>query len=74
MTTSTLDNDNAGPPPIGALTVAGFAKLYNVGRTFVYSELASGRLKAHKAGSRTLILRSEADRWANALPLKEVRS
>lgn len=70
---STIDN-NAGPPPIGALDIAGFCKLYHVGRTFCYSELASGRLKAHKAGKRTLILRSEADRWANALPLKEVRS
>ncbi|MES2343008.1 MAG: DNA-binding protein [Pseudomonadota bacterium] len=68
---TTIDN-NAGPPPIGALDIPGFCRLYQLGKTFVYGELASGRLTAHKAGKRTLILRSEADRWANALPVLAV--
>jgi len=61
--------NSAGEPPIGALTVSGFCKLYNVGRTLAYSEIKAGRLTARKIGAkRTVILRSEADRWANSLP------
>src|SRR5665213_2285157 len=45
-----LDNDDYAP--IGALTISGFCRVYNVGRTFVYSEIAEGRLEARKAGSR----------------------
>jgi hypothetical protein len=61
-----LDNDDYAP--IGALTISGFCRVYNVGRTFVYSEIAEGRLEARKAGSRTIILKAEADRWAASLP------
>jgi excisionase family DNA binding protein len=66
-------NDNAGPPPIGALTISGFCKLYNIGRTHLYEEIRAGRLTARKTGKRSLILRSEADRWANALPVLGAR-
>ena len=64
---SSIDN-NSGPPPVGALSLAGFCKLYNVGRTKCYDEISSGRLTARKLGRKTVILRSEAIRWANALP------
>jgi excisionase family DNA binding protein len=52
----------------GALTIAEFCAAFNVGRTFLYAEIKSGRLSARKAGSKTLILRSEAVRWAQSLP------
>lgn len=64
----TTVNDSAGPPPVGALSLAGFCKLYNIGKTRAYEELATGRLAAKKIGRKTVILRSEAVRWANALP------
>jgi excisionase family DNA binding protein len=59
-----MNDENA----TGALTVSAFCEKFHVGRTFVYQELKSGRLAAVKAGSRTLILTSEAARWAHALP------
>ena len=57
--------------PDGALTIKQFCEQYGVGRTFFYQEINSGRLAAHKAGSKTLILRAEAERWARALPKLE---
>jgi hypothetical protein len=63
---SSLDTDDVAP--IGALTISSFCRVYNLGRTFVYSEISRGRLEARKAGSRTIILRTEADRWAACLP------
>lgn len=54
--------------PIGALTISSFCRTYNIGRTFVYDEIAKGRLEARKAGSRTIILKSEAERWVASLP------
>jgi len=61
-----LDTDDVAP--IGALTISSFCRVYNIGRTFVYSELSKRRLEARKAGSRTIILKSEAERWAASLP------
>ena len=54
--------------PAGALTVAEFCRLYGLGRTKFYAELNSGRLVAHKLGSKTLVARAEAERWFHALP------
>lgn len=61
-----LDVDDVAP--IGALTISSFCRVYNIGRTFVYAEISKGRLEARKAGSRTIILRTEAERWAASLP------
>ena len=52
----------------GALTVSEFCETFGIGRTFFYAELKAGKLSACKAGTKTLILRSEAERWAHALP------
>jgi hypothetical protein len=55
----------------GAFTVSEFCTAFRVGRTFLYGQLNSGRLVACKAGTKTLILRSEAARWARSLPKRE---
>ena len=55
----------------GTLTVAKFCVTYNIGRTKFYQELNAGRIAARKLGSRTLIERSEADRWLRSLPIIE---
>ena len=61
--------------PIGSLTVAEFCSTYNVGRTFLYEEVRAGRLTACKAGSKTLIMRVDAEQWAASLPrLKTARA
>lgn len=40
-------------------------------RTRIFEEIAAGRLKARKSGRRTLILRSELERYLNNLPVVE---
>jgi excisionase family DNA binding protein len=64
----TTTDINAAPPQMGALTIAGFCHIYNIGRTHLYEEIKSGRLAARKSGKRSLILRDDAERWARALP------
>jgi len=51
----------------GALTIEGFGEAYNIGRTTVYEEIKTGRLRAVKVRKRTLILRRDADAWARSL-------
>ena len=53
--------------PLG-LTVPEAAKVAGVGRSTVYEELASGRLKARKLGRRTIILEADLRDWLAALP------
>ncbi len=53
---------------IGAFTIKDFCKAYSSSRSFVYAEIRAGRLIAHKAQSKTLILQPDAERWASALP------
>lgn len=50
-----------------AYSIASFCAACSVGRTFVYSEIAAGRLRALKAGRRTLIDAAEARRWLATL-------
>lgn len=51
-----------------AFTIRSFGNAYGVGRSFIYSEMAAGRLPFRKAGRRTLIMRDDAQRWADNLP------
>ena len=54
--------------PPGAMSIAEFCRAYSCGRTKFYQELNAGRIAARKVGTKTLIERSEADRWLKALP------
>ncbi len=51
-----------------ARTLKQFCADYGVGRTFTYAEIKAGRLRAVKAGDRTLILQDDSEAWARALP------
>jgi len=52
----------------GALTVSNFTKEYGVGKNLVYDEIAAGRLRAVKVGTRkTLIPRQSARQWLQSL-------
>lgn len=42
----------------------------NICRAQLYKEIAAGRIVARKLGRRTLIERTEQERWLNSLPLK----
>ena len=52
----------------GALSIDGFCKLFALGRTFAYEQIKEGKLRAVKCGNRTLILRRDAEAWAQSLP------
>lgn len=52
----------------GAYSLAAFCRTYYVGLTFAYQQIREKKLRAVKAGARTLILRSDADTWACSLP------
>jgi excisionase family DNA binding protein len=51
-----------------ALSINEFCSLYSIGRTKAYAEISSGRLRAVKAGRRTLISEDSAEAWLAALP------
>jgi excisionase family DNA binding protein len=53
---------------VGVLSPAEAARYLGIGKTKLYGELNSGRLKAKRAGGQTLIERTELDRWIAALP------
>jgi excisionase family DNA binding protein len=51
-----------------AFSVTEFCQTYRVGRDRFYGEVRKGRLRAIKLGKRTLILKTDAESWASALP------
>jgi hypothetical protein len=53
------------------MTVGDFLARYSIGRTTFYREVAAKRLKLRKLGSATRIARSDAEAWANGLPVHE---
>jgi excisionase family DNA binding protein len=58
--------DNPGPK--AAFTIKQFCSSYGIGRSTFYEELKAGRLRARKAGGRTLVLAEDASAWAKSLP------
>jgi excisionase family DNA binding protein len=62
--TSPTANTSAARPSVPR----DFCERYNVGRTTVHQEIKEGRLKARKAGRRTLIGNEDAQAWWLALP------
>jgi len=51
-----------------AYTIPEFGADHGIGRSLVYEEIASGRLKCRKVGRRTIILAKDAAAWRDALP------
>ena len=54
-----------------AYSVENFCLAFDIGRSKVFEEISAGRLKAHKAGTRTIIALEDGIAWLNALPLVE---
>jgi excisionase family DNA binding protein len=52
-----------------AHSIAEFAQLSGLGRSFLYVQIKSGHLPVHKAGRRTLILHDEGLAWLAKLPV-----
>ena len=59
-------------PIVDSVAVA--AKRLGVGRANLYKEIAAGRLWVRKFGRRTLVERSEQERWIAALPYDNARA
>jgi excisionase family DNA binding protein len=57
-----------------AMSIAEFARLAGVGRSTLYNEIKSGRLKVRKAGRRSLILREEGLAWLATLPVASAKA
>jgi len=57
-----------------AYTIKEFMALAGVGHSFTYEEIAAGRLRAVKAGRKTLIRENDARAWLAALPSMESKS
>jgi excisionase family DNA binding protein len=56
--------------PRAALRVSEACAALAISRSKFYEEVSAGRLKALKAGSRTLIPVASIDAWLNSLPAK----
>ena len=52
------------------MTVADFCDRFSIGKTSLYRESNSGRLKLRKFGTATRIARADALAWAESLPTK----
>jgi hypothetical protein len=53
---------------IGALTINEFIENFRIGRTSTYRLINEGKLRAVKASKKTLILKKDAEAWAQSLP------
>ena len=51
------------------LTVTDFCVRYSISRTSLYREVDAGRLTLRKFGSASRIARSDAEAWAESLPV-----
>ena len=51
-----------------AFSIDEFAKSAGVGRDKIYEEIRTGRIRARKAGRRTLITADDARRYLDSLP------
>jgi excisionase family DNA binding protein len=56
-------------PQQRAMSIDEFCARYGPGRTKVYQELKSGRLRARKIGTRTVITEDDAEDWLQRLPV-----
>jgi hypothetical protein len=52
-----------------AYTPSDFCAAYGIGKTTFYAEVKAGRLHVRKVGRRTLVLASDAEQWADELPV-----
>ncbi len=51
-----------------ALSIRECVLLVGVGRSYLYNEIAAGRLVAKKAGRRTIVSKTDLNDWLSRLP------
>ena len=52
-----------------AMSIPQFCERYDLCRTKAYEEINSGRLRARKIGTRTIVAVEDAEDWLDRLPL-----
>lgn len=52
----------------GAMSVGEFCRWGCISKTKFYSEVKAGRLELRKVGTKSVILRSDAEAWLHNLP------
>ena len=52
----------------GAMSVDEFCRWACIDRTKTYAEAKAGRLQLRKIGSKTVVLRADAELWLRSLP------
>jgi excisionase family DNA binding protein len=50
------------------------AQIFGIGRSAIYEEIRSGRLRARKVGARTIILKEDGLAFLRSLPAVRTRS
>jgi excisionase family DNA binding protein len=55
-----------------AFAVSEFCERYGIGRDTFYQEVRRGRLRAVKLGSKTIVLRTDAEAWVATMPPLEL--
>lgn len=58
-------------PKKDMMSVEEFLEAYSVSRSTFYSEVRKHRIRVRKLGSRSYVLRTDAEAWMNALEVKE---
>ena len=58
-----------------AYAISDLPKIVSLGRSFIYEEIAAGRLRTVKAGRRTLVLADDLKSWLSSLaePVRQVK-
>lgn len=64
--------DNILPGDALAYTIPDACRALGMGRTALYEEIKTGRLRAIKYGRRTLIRRKDAEAWLDRLAAEQV--
>jgi hypothetical protein len=60
--------EQAGRAHQRAMSIPKFCQRYGIGRTMAYVEIKQKRLRARKAGKRTIIAEDDAEDWLRSLP------
>lgn len=61
-------------PTVGAISVRAFCARFGIGRTTFYKEVAAGRLRLTKLGTRSLVFEADVLDWVQQTQGRDHRS
>jgi hypothetical protein len=72
--TNPADSETVRLDELLAVSIGRLAKITDLGKTYLYSEIAAGRLRLTKKGRRSLIVLEDAKAWLRDEPAKPATS